>query len=134
VRHPHFVCMAPLQTRVMTSIDTAYSAASLLVVGIDDILASAMGSDVPKECDSTGNIRLVVKHNSLVKEVAHLATGVKNRVRAVFVSVSLRRRFARVCRFDTYVSLLEERAFTKIQLPGSLRVPLPVATLLGCFP
>src|SRR6202158_910362 len=64
-------------TNAVTGIATAYMDSIPLVVITGQVPTHAIGLDAFQECDTVGITRPSVKHNFLVKDVAHLALTIK---------------------------------------------------------
>jgi acetolactate synthase I/II/III large subunit len=71
------VTSGPGVTNAVTGIATAYMDSVPLVIISGQVPTHAIGQDAFQECDTVGITRPCVKHNILVKDVAHLATAIR---------------------------------------------------------
>jgi acetolactate synthase I/II/III large subunit len=71
------VTSGPGVTNAVTGIATAYMDSVPLVIISGQVPTHAIGQDAFQECDTVGITRPCVKHNILVKDVAHLATAMR---------------------------------------------------------
>lgn len=75
------VCLAtsgPGATNLVTGIATAYMDSIPMVALTGQVSTNLIGNDAFQEADITGITRPIVKHNYIVKDVAHLAETIKN--------------------------------------------------------
>jgi len=75
------VCLAtsgPGATNLVTGIATAYMDSIPMVALTGQVSTNLIGNDAFQEADITGITRPIVKHNYIVKDVAHLAQTIKN--------------------------------------------------------
>lgn len=75
------VCLAtsgPGATNLVTGIATAYMDSIPMVALTGQVTTNLIGNDAFQEADITGITRPIVKHNYIVKDVAHLAQTIKN--------------------------------------------------------
>src|SRR5205809_1346810 len=78
--HKVGVCLVtsgPGVTNAVTGIATAYMDSIPMVIITGQVPTHAIGQDAFQECDTVGITRPCVKHNFLVKDVAHLAWPLK---------------------------------------------------------